>query len=117
MTPTIPTWAAQVWYEDGKLQVSLPSTVGQQSHRLTFPCDMQGMVRLRAMLEARSHHSTFCSEGDLSRHQLAKKLRVPVDLSGVPITKAKPKDTFAPDLRATARAVLRGLGLTGAVNR
>ncbi len=115
---TVPSWAAQVWFEDGKLQVSLPSTMdGQQSHQLTFPCDQQGMIRLRAMLEARSHHSGFCSEGDLTQHQLARKLKVPVDLASEFIRKAKPKDKFAPDLRAAARSVLRGLGLTGAVNR
>lgn len=78
---------------------------------------MQGMIRLRALLEQRSHVSLIGTEGDLTQWQVDKKLKTKVDTDGIPISKAKAKDKFVPELRAAARSVLRGLGLTGAVQR
>lgn len=114
---TVPAWSAQVWFEEGKLHCHLPATQGLLSHRISFPCDVQGMIRLRVLLEQRSHISLIGTEGDLTQWQVNKKLKTKVDTDGIPITKSKLKDKFAPDLRAAARSVLRGLGLTGAVQR
>ena|SRR6266704_220157 len=114
---TVPSWSAQVWFEEGKLHCSLPPTMGIQSHRISFPCDMQGLIRLRTLLEQRSHMSLIGTEGDLTQHQVNKKLKTKVDTDGIPIHKARLKDKFEPGIRAAARSVLRGLGLTGAVQR
>jgi hypothetical protein len=116
-TPNPPFWAAQVWFDQGKLHLHLPATQGLTSHRLTFPCDMQGLIRLKGLLEQRSHLSLIGTEGDLTQWQVDKKLKTKVDTKGVPITKTKVKDKFVPELRAAARSVLRGLGLIGAVSR
>ena len=116
-SPIIPSHAASVWFSEGKLHVHLPATIGLTSHRLTFPSDMQGLVRLRGLLENRSHVSLIGTEGDLTQWQLDKKLKIPAYADGTPVTKVKAKDKFVPELRAAARSVLRGLGLTGAVQR
>lgn len=114
---TVPAWAASCWFEEGKLRLHLPATQGLTSHRITFSCDMQGLIRLKALLEQRSHVSLIGTEGDLTQWQVDKKLKTKVDTAGIPISKTKLKDKFAPDIRAAARSVLRGLGLTGAVQR
>lgn len=109
-SPTIPSFAAQVWVEDNSFHVSLPEADGELSHRLTFPCDQQGMIRLRQLLASRHKLSLIGTAGDLTQHQVNKQLKRKVNTDGIPITRIT-KDKFTPEVKAAAKAVLRRLGL------
>lgn len=115
--PNPPPWAARCWFAEGKLHVDLPAGADLPSHRLTFPNDLQGMLRLQAVLAQRNAHSMIGEKGDLTQHQVNKQLRRKVDITGHEIKRPKSKDSFAPELRAAGRAVLRKMGLIGAVQR
>lgn len=117
-SPTTPPWAIRVWVEGKMLQVDCPMGEELPSHRLSFPADWNGMHRLRALLAHRGPHSVLGTKGDMTQHRVdedIKLLKRKIDPDKVRVV--KPKDKFAPELRAGARAVLRKFGLIGAVSR
>lgn len=115
-SPTVPPYAASIWVEGDLIHMELPAIGRLTHHRLAFPNDAYGMTRAVYLLKQRTTQSLIGEEGDLTQAQLDRKIRnmkrkVKVDLAGEVITKVKPKDTFAPALRAGARAVMRKMGL------
>lgn len=116
-SPTIPLHAARLWLEDNSIYLDLPAIGSDVSHRLTFPNDGYGLTRLLYLLQQRTKQSLIAEEGDITQHQLNRKIRdmkakVKVDAAGERITKVKSKDSFSSTARAGARDVLRRLGLT-----
>lgn len=116
-SPTIPSHAVSLWLEDGSIHMDLPAVGHLHSHRLTFPNDGIGMTRALYLIQQRTKASLLATEGDVTQHQLDRKVRnmktkLKVDASGERVTKVKPKDSFSPALRQGARDVLRRLGLT-----
>jgi len=109
-SPSPPSWAARCWVEGPTLHVDLPDA-GGISHRLAFPCDLQGMTRLRQLLSNRNAHSTLGTKGDLTQHQLNKRLKEPVDITGKPIRKVVGKKVLDPEKQSAAKMFLVGLGL------
>lgn len=110
---TIPPHAVSLWLEDGSIHMDLPAIGSHLSHRLTFPNNVQGLNRMMHLLASRSHLSKIGEAGDLTQHQVNRKLKekAPWDLPKGKYVKPK-KDTFSPALRQGARDVLRRLGLT-----
>ena len=117
-SPLPPPWAARVWLEGSTLQVDLPMGDGLPSHRLAIPWDNYGMARLKVLLNRRDVHSVLNTKGDPTQHRVDADialLKRKIDPDKVRVM--KPKDRFAPNLRAAARTVLRSAGLIGATRR
>ena len=117
--PTIPPWACQCWVEGDIIHVSCPQGEGHLTHYLAFPANAHGMHRLRSLLNNRRVESRLGTKGDQTQWGVdrdIKLLKRKIDPDG-PVKQAKPKDKFAPAMRAKARDVLRGLGLIGVVPR
>ena len=117
--PTIPPWAAQVWVEGNTIHVACPQGEDHPTHYLAFPANAHGMHRLRSLLTNRRVESRLGTKGDQTQWGVdrdIKLLKRKIDPDR-PVKQAKPKDKFAPAMRAKARDVLRGLGLIGVVRR
>ncbi len=114
-SPTIPPTAVSLWLAEGQIHMDLPAINGHTTHRLTFPNDAIGMTRALYLLQQRNQGSYLATEGDITQHQLDRKVRnmkakLLVDAAGERLVK-KSKDSFSPTLRQSARDVMRRLGL------
>jgi hypothetical protein len=105
MTP--PSYAARIWVVDNKLIVSLPYR--EVSHTLTFPDTVGGMRMVIGILKSRHAESTIGTKGDPTSYQLEKGL-ITYDEAKVKRV-GKPKPKFTSEVRASAREILRRLGI------
>lgn len=112
--PLTPKWAASIWATDAWLYLEMPSMAGVAKHTVRVPNDANGLAQALEILNYRNSESRLGEVGDVTRWQLeeaAKRDLMVKDYIERKGVKAKPKATFSAEARATAREILRKVGI------
>lgn len=105
---TVPASAVTIWLRDQQILMQIPSTViGGQSHTLAFDNNLIGRARVFTILHERANEV-----GKLSTRSAPTQAQLRA-FDKKPVTRRAVKPSFhvAPTVTATAKEVLRKLGV------
>lgn len=107
-----PPSAATIWVIDQTLHVEFPSTKTEKVHTIEVPLTQQGLAFAINIFRARNANSTVGTKGAPTKAQAEKALLRAADKFLKDGGKVKRTDEkFSPELRQSARDVLRSLGM------
>lgn len=106
--PLTPKWAAAIWATDAWLYLELPSMAGIAKHTIRVPNTQEGLAHALDIINYRTSESRLGEPGDPTRWQV-EHLKVPKYDEALVKRKAKP--SFSDEARATARDILRKVGI------
>lgn len=109
---TAPSHAARIWTVGDELHIEFPSTKTERVHAVTVPGTEAGLKVALGILRARSASSTVGTVGAPTKLQVQKNLEELAQKFIKSGGKVKqPAQAFSPELRLSARGVLREMGL------
>lgn len=102
-----PRWAASIWIAGDWLCLELPSVEGGvKAHTIKVPNTQAGLERLLPLLRNRNSNTKLFTKGDSTQAMLDA-----VEESKGKVVVKRPKAPFVPEFAASARDVLRKLGM------
>jgi hypothetical protein len=102
-----PAWAFSVWSDSDWIYAELPAINGNQVHVVRARNNSVGLNKILVLAKARDSQSRLGTKGDPTQHQFEK-----IDYDPAMVRKVgKPKYDFTPAQRASARDILRKMGM------
>ena len=106
-----PPSAFTAWVVDQTLHVEFPSSRTEKTHTIEVPLTEDGLTFAVSIFRARNARSTVGTRGAPTKYQTEKALLAQADKFLKSGGKVKTADKFSPEMRQSAKDVLRNLGI------